>query len=81
MPVNKKNAKTTAETITVLEITRKNGAGRFTYAMYNGRTLRRAAKRGRPHYDTVGTLQLTTNEKPKSRDVNVNSQLGRLLLA
>lgn len=74
------SVKSENETISVAEITRKTAAGRFTYAMFKGKVVRRASKRGRPHYDVVGGIQLTSNETPKQRDVNVNSQLGRLLL-
>jgi hypothetical protein len=76
MPVKTKSS----ETITVNEITRKTSAGRFAYAMYNGKVVRRASKRGRPHYDVVAGISLTSAEKPTSRDIPVTSQLARMLL-
>lgn len=76
MPVKTKSN----ETITVNEITRKTSSGRMTYVMYKGKVVRRASKRGRPHYDVVGGILFTDKEQAKSRDIDVNSQLGRILL-
>lgn len=69
------------ETIEIQEVTRKLAAGRFTYATYNGRTFRRAAKRGRPHYEAVAALNLGNGDKPAKKTINVSSQLAKLFLA
>ncbi len=69
-----------AETIKVVEVTRNTSGGRYTYASYRSRTVRREARRGRPHYEVVGGLTIQASEKPHTREINVNSQLGRALL-
>lgn len=68
------------ENIKIQEITRKLAAGRFAYAMYEGKVARRAAKRGRPHYELVSQLNITPADKVVTREISATSQLGRLLL-
>jgi len=69
------------ETIRVTEVTRNTAGGRFTYAIYQGRTLRRPLRKGRPSYEIVHPIVLTNGDRQKIHEVNVNSQLGRALLA
>lgn len=72
----------TPTTIKIQEVTRNTAAGRFTYAMYNGRVARRiAGRRGRPHYDIVASLTLNNGDKPVAKEITVDSQLGRILLS
>lgn len=70
---------TKAHNITITEVTRNTSAGRFSYATFNGRTARRAFRRGRPHYEIVGGITLGAGDKPVSREISTDSQLGRLL--
>lgn len=67
-------------TIKVQEVTRNTAAGRFTYAIYQGRVARRAFGRGRPHYDIVASITLGAGDKPLTKEVAVDSQLGKILL-
>jgi hypothetical protein len=69
-----------AENIIITEVTRKTGAGRFAYAFYKGRVVRRKAQRGRPHYDLVTGITLGAGDKPVTREVSVTSQVARQLL-
>jgi hypothetical protein len=69
------------ETIRVTEFTRTERQGRFVYALYEGRCVRREACRGRPRYLVIGGLKLTDSDRTRTRDVGVNSQLGRILLS
>lgn len=70
----------TPTTIKIQEITRNLAAGRFAYSIYKGKVARRPAKRGRPHYDIVAGITLGAGDKPVTKEIHSESQLGRLLL-
>jgi len=71
---------TAERTIKVQEITRNTAAGRFTYAIYQGKVARRAFGRGRPHYDLVSSITVGSGDKPVTKEIQADSQLGRMLL-
>ena len=71
----------TENTIKIQEVVRNTAAGRFSYAIYKGKVARRAFRRGRPHYDLVASITLGNGDKPVTKEVSVDSQLGRILLA
>lgn len=71
----------TGSTIKVQEVTRNTAAGRFSYVIYKGKVARRAFRRGRPHYDLVATFNLGSGDKALTKEVAVDSQLGRLFTA
>jgi hypothetical protein len=66
--------------IKIQEFTRNTAGGRFTYAVYKGRIVRRAYGRGRPHYETVTGLKITEADKVIPREVNVTSQVAKALI-
>jgi predicted Zn-dependent protease len=68
-----------AHNITITEVTRNTSAGRFSYATFNGRTARRAFRRGRPHYELVAGITIGSGDKPTTREISSDSQLGKLL--
>lgn len=68
-------------TIKIQEVSRNTGAGRFSYAIYQGKVARRAFRRGRPHYDLVSSITLGTGDKPVTREIAIDSQLGKFLTA
>jgi hypothetical protein len=68
------------QTIRILEVVRNTTTGRVVYVIYQGRTLRRELRRGRPHYAVVSGIELRPGEG-RWRNVNVNSQVARGLLA
>lgn len=67
--------------IKIVEFNRNTTGGKYTYAMYRGKIVRRAYGRGRPHYEAVSGLKVTEHDRQKVRKVNVNSQVARVLLA
>lgn len=69
----------TGSTIKIQEVSRNTAAGRFSYAIYKGKVARRAFRRGRPHYDLVASITLGAGDKPLTREIHVDSQLGKLL--
>lgn len=71
----------TQETIRIMEVTRRLPEGTYTYVIHKGRVLRRLHRRGRPSYEVVHPIEITSGDQPESRDVNVNSQVGRAVLA
>lgn len=68
------------QTIRILEVRRQTTSGPVVYVIYQGRTLRRELRRGRPHYVVVPGIELRAREG-RWRNVNVNSQVARGLLA
>jgi hypothetical protein len=68
-----------ARNITVTEVTRNTAAGRFSYAVFNGRVARRAFRRGRPHYEIVSSITIGSGDKPTTREISTDTQLGKLL--
>lgn len=67
-------------TVKIQEVVRNTAAGRFSYSIYKGKVARRAFRRGRPHYDLVGSFNLGSGDKSLTREIPVESQLGRLLV-
>lgn len=69
--------------IRIGELVRVTSAGRMAYVVYKGRTFVRAVRRGRPHYEVVSGhgLTLSPGEAFRFRNVSVNSQIGRAMLA
>lgn len=72
-----------SQEIRIGELSRTTAVGRVTYVVYKGRTFVRARRRGRPHYEAVSGhgLELSPGECFRYRNVSVNSQIGRALLA
>lgn len=64
--------------IRVKQVTRKTAAGSFTYVVYKDKCFRRAAKRGRPHYEEIAGFTFKANEDIKEVSLVKESQLGRL---
>lgn len=72
---------TEPSTIKIQEVSRNTAAGRFSYAIYQGKVARRAFRRGRPHYDLVASITLGAGDKPLTREISLDSQLGKFLTA
>lgn len=68
-----------SNTIQVSEVTRRTSGGQFVYAIYQGKVARRPVRRGRPHYDLVAGITLGSGDKPVTREIAIDSQLGRFL--
>lgn len=70
------------ETIPIEEITRLEPEGRVVYVYYQGRVLRRPGnKTGNPAYTVIHGFKRSPFDRVKRRRINVNSKLGRKLLA
>lgn len=72
-----------SQEIRIGELPRTTAAGNVVYVVFRGRTFVRARRRGRPHYEVVSGqgLELAPGECFRYRNVSVNSQIGRALLA
>ena len=69
------------EEITVQEFNRRLPDGTWRYVHYNGRFLRSKVRRGKPSYETVHGVVVTSVDRTHYRKVNVQSQVARKLLS
>lgn len=68
-------------TLKIQELSRNTSAGQFTYAIYKNKVARRPHRRGRPHYEFVGSINITAADKVVNKEISVDSQLGQFLLS